>query len=214
MIEGGKIVKELSRRQFIKNSALYAVSVYAFGFVSCNKENGITTATADCKTTSDILGPFYRANAPFRSDLTFPNQKGTNLIIKGRVYNQDCETLLNDAIVDIWQASDEGQYDNASEDFLHRGRLKTEEDGDYQFKTIIPGRYLNGDTFRPSHVHFRVTAEQHQELISQIYFKDDPYIESDPWASDPEAKMRILPMEKNEAGIQTVTFDIHLLQAG
>jgi len=207
-------VKELSRRHFIKNSALYAVSVYAFGFVSCSKDDDITNipSTADCETTSDILGPFYRANVPFRSDLTFPNQNGTNLIIKGKVYSQDCETLLKDAIVDIWQASDDGEYDNTSDNFLHRGRYKVDEDGEYQFKTIIPGRYLNGDTFRPSHIHFRVTADQHKELVSQIYFKDDPYIESDPWASDPEAKMRILPLQEDIEGIKTVIFDIHLIQ--
>lgn len=168
-------------------------------------------AVGDCKTTSDILGPFYRANAPFRSDLTFPNQKGTKLVIKGRVYSQDCETLLKDAIVDIWQASDDGDYDNTTDDFLHRGRYTVDEDGEYQFKTIIPGKYLNGDTFRPSHVHFRVTAAQHKELVSQIYFKDDPYIESDPWASDPEAKMRILPLEDLD-GVKTVTFDIYLIK--
>jgi protocatechuate 3,4-dioxygenase beta subunit len=208
-------LEKLNRRQFIKNSALYAVSVCTFGFISCSKENENilnNPVTGDCKTTSDILGPFYRAGAPFRSDLTLPDQSGENLIINGKVYSSDCVTLLKDAIVDIWHAGNEGEYDNTSEEFLYRGRFLTGDDGSYQFRTIIPGRYLNGNTFRPSHIHFRVTAPDHIDLVSQIYFKDDPFIETDPWASDPAAELRILNMEGNSEGIKTVQFDIHLIK--
>ncbi len=79
-----------------------------------------------------------------------------------------------------------------------------------QFATIIPGRYLNGSTYRPSHIHFRITAPGHTELVSQVYFAEDPFIDDDPWASDPAAEERILMITKNEDNVDTVNFDIHL----
>ena len=30
--------------------------------------------------------------------------------------------------------------------------------------------------------------------MSQVYFKGDPYVEGDTWASDPSAKLRIFDM--------------------
>jgi hypothetical protein len=46
--------------------------------------------------------------------------------------------------------------------------------------------------------------------VSQIYFKDDPFIATDPWAGDPTAAERILIIAKDENGTDSITFDIHL----
>ena len=72
------------------------------------------TATAKvCATTHDnIEGPYYRSGAPERWDLTAPGMKGTPLDIEGRVFAADCTTPLRDAELDIWQANDDGHYDN------------------------------------------------------------------------------------------------------
>ena len=104
-----------SRRKFIKDSAFFAVSVSAFGFVSCSAKESVSDNqnTADCQTTSDILGPYYREGAPLRSNLTFTNQAGTPLIIKGIVYSEDCITILDKATVET-----------VCEDFLIRGMVK------------------------------------------------------------------------------------------
>jgi hypothetical protein len=50
-----------------------------------------------------------------------------------------------------------------------------------------------------------VTRPGKTELITQLYFTGDPYIANDPWASDPSAQMRIVPINNNEA-----VFDITL----
>lgn len=204
-------MNNLTRRDFVKTSAIYAFAVTAFGSVSCKPDEKSPVADPDCDaTTTDILGPFYRPGAPPRDDLSVAGQSGSPLLIKGVVYDKTCKPL-KEALVEVWHSDTEGNYDNTSSDFRYRGSYQTEKEGKYQFNTIIPGRYLNGNTFRPSHVHFRITAPQHKELVSQIYFKDDPYIASDPWASNPKAKLRILPLEESTSGLQTVTFDIYLI---
>lgn len=165
----------------------------------------------DCDTTNDILGPFYRPNAPVRSDLTYEGLQGTRIELKGKVFKSDCVTTIKDALVEIWHCNTEGEYDNDSDEFRQRARLKTNEKGEYSFRTILPGKYLNGELYRPSHIHYRVTEKNSQELISQIYFKGDPHITEDPWASRDKAKHRILPIILEDTkGNLTINFDIYL----
>lgn len=54
-------------------------------------------------------------------------------------------------------------------------------EGRYQFETILPGRYLNGSTHRPRHLHLKASSASHVALTTQIYFADDPFLESDPF---------------------------------
>jgi len=199
--------KNINRREFIARTALIAVAVSMPVLNSCNDNSSDPLVHNDCETTSDILGPFYKSGAPFQEDITPAENTGAPFIIQGKVFGS-CETTLQNAIVEIWNADTYGVYDTAT--FKFRGQFKTEQDGAYRFKTIIPGRYLNGELFRPSHIHFRITAPAHQELVSQIYFKDDPYIPTDPWASNPKASERILTIGKDVNNTDTVNFDIYL----
>ena len=88
--------------------------------------------------------------------------------------------------MDVWHADDEGEYDNTSEAFRMRGQMTTNEDGYYEFSTIRPGRYPNAGTYRPEHIHFKVTyqagASDTASLTTQLYFENDPFLEDDPWA--------------------------------
>jgi catechol 1,2-dioxygenase len=200
--------RDIKRRNFLKKSVLVAVAVSVSGLKACNEDDNTNRIKNECATTKDILGPFYKAGAPFLENIIPPENKAAPLFIIGKVLG-DCNTLLRDATVEIWNANTEGVYDT-SDAFKFRGQFKTETDGLYRFKTIIPGRYLNGGNYRPSHIHFRITAPGYNELVSQIYFKDDPFIPQDPWAGDPSAAERILPLAKDENGTDTVTFDIYL----
>jgi catechol 1,2-dioxygenase len=204
------ITNNINRRDFIKTSSLFAVAVTLPVLHGC-KDDDTDNETDDCHTTADILGPYYKAGAPLGENIIPVGDETPPLLIEGKVFSH-CENLLPDAVVEIWNADVGGTYDT-SEQFLFRGKYQTDADGVYKFKTIIPGRYLNGGTYRPSHIHFRITAPDHRELVSQIYFKEDPFIEADPWASAAKAKERILTIEKDANNVDTITFDIHLIKA-
>lgn len=201
-----------SRRTFLNHGAWTVAAVsLSLGGVSCFSDNPEPLAEiSECPTTRDILGPFYRPDPPFRTDLTWPEGKGEVLIVHGNVYGSDCTSVVPQAVVDIWHCNDEGGYDLDTEAFRLRGRQSVSPEGRYEFRTYMPGRYLNGRLYRPAHVHFLVTGPQHRHLISQLYFRGDPHIDDDPWASSKEATHRILDITPNADGEKTVEFDIYL----
>lgn len=198
----------MDRKKFLITSTLTAFGLSTFGSIIKLPDGSYN---GDCDTTNDILGPFYRSDAPFRSNLTYDGLKGTRIELKGNVYRSDCITPIKDAMVEIWHCNADGEYDNDSKKYNQRGRVLTVDEGAYSFSTILPGKYLNGKLYRPAHIHYRVTAPNSKELISQIYFKGDPHIEKDPWASLEKAKLRIVELIPHDInGTLTLSFDIYL----
>lgn len=204
----------MDRKEFLINASLAA---FAISISRCKKDEetttngGVITPLEACETTSDILGPFYRAGAPDRYDLTFSGLLGNVIELKGKVFEEDCATPLENALVEVWHCDTDGDYDNTSSNFNHRGVRNTNAAGEYAFKTILPGKYKNGALYRPSHIHFKISHPDSEELVSQIYFQNDPNIVDDPWASAPKAEKRILPITLEDVnGNLTIQFDISL----
>lgn len=197
----------MDRKKFLTTASLAAFSISTFGRVSSSGSDFV----GDCETTNDILGPFYRPNAPARYDLTEEGLRGVVIELKGTVYGADCVSPLENALVEIWHCNADGEYDNQSDDFRQRATCMTDQNGAYAFKTVLPGKYLNGALYRPAHIHFRISEVHSKELISQIYFEGDPHISDDPWASKKEAELRILPISLVDTmGNLTVKFDAYL----
>src|ERR1700704_1884003 len=98
-------------------------------------------------TEDNIEGPYYRKDAPFRSKLA-EGVKGTPLMISGKVLSPS-GMPLRDAVIDVWHASAEGEYDNQSPEFRLRGRMRTGKDGLYRIETVMPGQYDLGEAKRP-----------------------------------------------------------------
>src|SRR5262245_56319296 len=97
-------------------------------------------------TASNIEGPFYKAGAPHRAVLVDDQDRGERLLIAGTVLTTDCEPVAG-AELDVWHADANGGYD--LDGYHFRGALTTDAKGRYELRSIVPGRYLNGDTYRP-----------------------------------------------------------------
>lgn len=133
-------------------------------------------------TPRDALGPFYppRWTGEIDNDLiSFGGKtfgKGTPLALTGRVLSTR-GTALAGAVVEIWQTDDTGKYRHPDDDgegpaergFQGFGRTTTAADGGYRFRTIKPVLYSG----RPPHVHFKVVAPGHRDLVTQLYFAGD-----------------------------------------
>lgn len=162
-----------------------------------------TSALAQqCRVTPrDMLGPFYKPNAPARAELCASGSGGgEKLTVSGRVLGMpDCAPLAG-ALVEVWQADARGDYSQvgAKQDdagCLLRASLRTGVDGRYAFRTVLPGEYPG----RPRHIHYRVSAQGHATLVTQLYF----------------ARERGIPQElvataAQKDGIFAATFDITL----
>jgi len=207
----------LSRRKFLSRNATILGGAIVAG--------PVVAAEQACRMTqAEVMGPFYRFGAPFRAQLAGPGEPGQRIIIRGTVYGPDCKTPLPETLLDIWQANAEGVYDtetpgNFTEevDFHMRGMLYTDENGNYEIETVMPGRYgvppgLPGleeyaGLTRPAHIHVKAMHGMHVPVTTQLYFAGDPHIASDPWAS----RKPSLAIELEDDGdLQRGTFDFVL----
>lgn len=203
-----KETSSLNRRKFVQWSSLVAFTTVFFSNYSFGN---IYKAITKCiPTTADILGPFYKSGAPFTTILADINEPGERLFINGTLFTSDCITPIEDALIDVWHANDSGAYDS-SNNYNLRGKMKTDANGQYSFETILPGAYdIGGGQFRPKHIHVKASAQSHADLTTQLYFQGDPFIPSDPWASDPDAIDRIIPLTKDVNNNWKGEFDIIL----
>jgi catechol 1,2-dioxygenase len=199
----------MKRRKFLTDSTLFAFSIGVFGKI---KWDGKAYVGED-PTTTDILGPFYRPGAPFRTNLVQSGTKGEILHFSGTIFGKDGKTPLKNALMEIWHCNENGVYDNTSDDYIYRASWNTSEDGKYHFKTILPVPYRAGPTLtRPAHIHMRISGTGMQDLVTQIYFKGDNHLKEDMSSSDPRSLHRILDTTMNDKKEKTVTFDIVLQQ--
>ena len=195
-------------------------------------------------TPSDVEGPLYRENPPLREKPVkiYEEYEGVGngdvLFIHGRITSAD-GSPISGAVLDIWQTGPDGGYDIWDErqpDYNFRGRFGVDEDGSYEFQTMVPkpytvptdgpvGRFLEASDqhpWRPAHIHIKVDAEGHEPLITQVFFPDDPYLENDTIGAVKPDLVRALRRHESEeelagrgldAPFYTCEFDITLKPA-
>ncbi len=209
-------MKKSNRRHFLRNTSLGALAVGVTpNLGKANPTSKKSEEMLDCNiTTLDYYGegPFYTENAPFleNNQLVQPDANGQRIIISGSVRTLDCSQYIGNTLIDIWHADDDGTYDNVG--FNFRGRTTSNEQGFYLFETILPGKYLNGAQFRPSHIHFKITPPGFDTLTTQLYFEGDTDIPADAAASinsgTYDASFRIIPLNENADNKMEGTWDI------
>jgi hydroxyquinol 1,2-dioxygenase len=150
----------------------------------------------EAATQTTVLGPFYvqePPEAPNGSDIS-GDAPGDPLLVEGTVRDLEGRPLAG-AVVDTWQADDDGYYDVQLDDAgtLLRARLRTDEQGRFSFWGVVPSPYPIPDDgpvgdmltaqgrhpYRPAHVHFMVSAPEHVRLVTHLFLADDPYLDSD-----------------------------------
>jgi catechol 1,2-dioxygenase len=145
-----------------------------------------------------ILGPFYLPGAPvLQAPYELPrrpDEKGERLLITGRVLSAD-GTPLPGAVLDVWHSDADGLYSGFSElpAGILRGKVITDTQGRFELRTIVPVPYTvphNGPfgqmlaacrwhPWRPAHVHLIVSADEHEQLITQLFLGSSDYLDDD-----------------------------------
>jgi len=195
----------MERRNFIKVMGITAFAVSSTGFKLIEKDGLVTT---DCATSNDMLGPFFREGAPQRNQIAL---QGINdevpLKVIGKILGADCNTPLANKEIDIWHCDHQKNYDMKSDDFACRGKIFSNEKGEYWYQTYIPPPYGG----RPKHIHYLIhESDAHQELATQLYFKGDKKIKSNNWVKYPWDDKRILEVYKNADGMAEIELNLFL----
>jgi hydroxyquinol 1,2-dioxygenase len=157
-----------------------------------------TNQKPDGAFESSVLGPFYRADAPWignGGDICRQKDAGTPALVSGRVLSRDGSPIAG-AVLDIWQVPNNGMYENTDPtqvEFNCRGRLRVPNDGNYRFWTVKPAPYPipkdgpaglildagQRHNMRAAHIHVIVDAPGHEKVISELFVGGGPYIDGD-----------------------------------
>ena len=181
-------ITDAKRQEFILLSDVLGLSSLVIAQNNA-KPKGCTEAT--------VLGPFFVAGAPRvpnGSDIA-NGANGTPCVVTGSVRAPD-GTPIGGAVIDVWQSDEEGFYDVQRADaagFQARAQLVTDDGGRFHFRSILAHCYpiphdgpvgdllkaLGRHPWRPAHLHFLIEAPGYERLITHIFRRGDPYLESD-----------------------------------
>lgn len=149
-------------------------------------------------TESTVFGPFHRLGAPDMppgGNIAHRDATGAPAFVGGRVLDLAGKPIAG-AVLDVWQAQTNGLYDSqdAHPEELHmRGKFRTDGEGRYRLRTVIPVHYpipsdgpvgamlkaTGRHPWRPAHIHFVVSADGYEPVTTHIFDRRDPYLESD-----------------------------------
>jgi len=175
------------RQEFILLSDTLGVSMLVDA-INHRMPNGATETT--------VLGPFYVENPPERAngaDIA-GDAPGEKLHFSGMVTNPDGAPITG-AWVDVWQSDEDGYYDvqKPGDEPSLRARFRTDGGGRFNLWSIVPKFYpipadgtvgqmlaaTRRHPYRPAHIHFMIGAEGYETLVTHLFIKDDPYLDSD-----------------------------------
>jgi protocatechuate 3,4-dioxygenase beta subunit len=124
---------------------------------------------------------------------------------------------VRNALVEVWQANAGGRYRHKKDSYIAPidpnfggcGRMLTDDDGHYVYRTIKPGPYPwrnHVNDWRPAHIHYSLSGTGFaQRLITQMYFEGDPLIATCPILrsipGETAVRQLIAPLDRN-AGVQ------------
>jgi hydroxyquinol 1,2-dioxygenase len=179
------------RQEFILLSDVLGVSMLV---------DAVNHRERDGATETTVLGPFYvgeHKEMPHGSDISPHNLTGEKMFVQSRVTDGGGKPLAG-VPVDVWHADDDGFYDSQKPSYATQGpssraRFRTDADGRFFFRTILPCSYpiptdgpvgemilqTRRHPMRPAHVHFLVNAEGYEPLITHVFIDGDKYLDSD-----------------------------------
>ncbi len=185
-LEGCAAIESEDRHEFILASDVLGMSSLV-DMINSNPE----------ATSSSVLGPFHVSGAPplaIGGDMK-RHYGGPILMAEGVIKDTDGNPIPG-AQLDIWQTAPNGLYasqDDEQDTYSFHGLMTVGEDGRYAFTTVKPVEYTVpsdgpvGDIlracgrhpWRPSHLHYIVTAPGYKSLVTEIFPDDDPYLDED-----------------------------------
>lgn len=150
------------------------------------------------ETSQSLLGPFWRLNSPRVENggsIVRSDTPGASLFVSARVVDGGGRPIER-AEVDVWHSSPVGLYENQDPEQAEmnlRGKFTTDADGRFWFSSVmmvgypiptdgVVGRLLeaqNRHPMRPAHLHALIFKPGFKVLISQVYDRTDPHIETD-----------------------------------
>jgi protocatechuate 3,4-dioxygenase alpha subunit len=175
------------------------------------------------------IGPFFPGEfAAGCEDLTNFHGKrarGQHILLTGRALEEGNRPILN-AIIEIWQPDANGVFrhpldpraHHADPGFFGWGRARTDSEGRYTFRTVLPGApgSYGGGAPRCPHLNLMLLAiGLTRRLVTTVFFGDTPASVRDPvldCVADPAARARMFARQESRgnqaADVPVYRYDI------
>jgi len=174
------------------------------------------------------IGPFFPGDfAAGCQDLTNfggKQARGQHIVLAGQVF-EDGRRPIQNAVVEIWQPDAKGIFrhpldpraDDADPGFFGWGRARTDVEGRYSFRTVLPGAYTTDDGApRCPHLNLMVLAiGLTRRLVTTVFFGDAAVPVSDPLldvVGDPVRRARLFAIHdkssNGDGALPVYRFDI------
>jgi len=180
-------------------------------------------------TASQTVGPFFHLGMVYleRDNFAAENVAGERVTIRGKVFDGD-GNVVPDAVLEVWQADYSGRYpsevfpqNSAAPHFLGFGRVETDDNGEFSFTTIKPGRVPSSDGSLQA-PHLVVTLFSRgllKALRTRLYFPDEPSNAEDAVLKlgPPERRstlMAVLSSEPSGTNVHGKVFDWNIVMQG
>lgn len=172
-------------------------------------------------TTSQTVGPYFTIGLQWLNcdNLAPEGVAGERVIVQGRVLDTD-GLPVPDAFLEIWQANSHGKYAHADDAqdkpldprFTGYGRVPTDQNGFFRFKTIKPGA-VPGPGGKEQAPHLLVSVFMRgllKRLVTRMYFADDGRNDADPILAlvEPHRRSTLIAIKTGEPGL--LEWTIHL----
>ncbi|KAF3404408.1 Catechol 1,2-dioxygenase [Talaromyces pinophilus] len=188
---------------------------------------------ADAPTATAILGPFFRADTLVRQNgdsiVVTAADNGEMVFMQGQVIDYKTKKPIPGAIVEVWQASTNGLYEQQDSNQIEhnlRGKFTTDENGRYWFYCLRPTPYpvpndgpagkllelMDRHPYRPAHIHIFATHDGYKPLVTQIFDRKDPYLTNDSvFAVKDSLIVDFIPREGDPKASLELTYDVKLV---
>jgi protocatechuate 3,4-dioxygenase beta subunit len=157
------------------------------------------------------LLPVARLEAgTWRASLVGDDEPGERLHVSGSVVGPDGKPASG-VRLNVYHTDAEGYYTRPVSDPRRariRGSIGTSTDGQYLFRTILPGHYPQSRI--PKHIHVHVLAAGYPEhWIESFHFEGDPYLAAKDWEVTGPFR-HVMAMKRDADGVWQSRRDIRL----
>jgi len=179
--------KSTSRRLFLQKSAIATTGL------------ALMSSTVANAFTDDSPFEGYNPYSDVKTDLrTTIFEK--HVRVKGTVYDKTGTTPLPNALVEVWHLSPD------SKKFRHRAKLRTDDQGRYNFITDFPSK----DETKATKIYFKVSNQEKTQFTELFIDRQGANISSKHWQENQQLKDKLLPSTESNFSALVVNFNVAL----
>lgn len=168
--------RRLARRNFLRHGLLGLTGLsVVHGLAGCGRG-----AAALMPPAANEGGP---EEVSSRAALSVWGEPGVPLVVSGRVFAADGRTPVEGVTLYVYHTDARGLYSEADGNGQEpqpriKGRVRTDREGRYEFRTTRPGAYPGRRN--PAHIHVKASGAGYAERwIDEYWFDDDPLVTAD-----------------------------------